>query len=221
MNILQENRFDKHQNDWNGLMGKDVCFIKNLPPYSWKVIFFLFVSESNGGIWAAAEREGQGEKGERRLQMEHAHSGLEHHRGLQAEAEVLLHEPVWEVQSEGSQTMETDATDNQNYHHHCSGWRKNPFDSLVSTNVHRFFSCFIRFLQLVSFGLSNEMMATFKEDNLMTFRHIFLERYRDHRQGNYALYTQTDVYDHIYYIIDRVLQTPQTEPWLLSMNFDA
>ncbi|XP_037537722.1 mucolipin-3-like [Nematolebias whitei] len=58
-------------------------------------------------------------------------------------------------------------------------------------------------VQLVSFGLSNEMMATFKEDNLMTFRHIFLERYRDHRQGNYALYTQTDVYDHIYYIIDR------------------
>ncbi|XP_013884549.1 mucolipin-3 [Austrofundulus limnaeus] len=57
--------------------------------------------------------------------------------------------------------------------------------------------------QLVSFGLSNEMMATFKEDNLMTFRHLFLEGFKDHPQGNFALYTKVEVYDHIYYIIDK------------------
>uniref|UniRef100_A0A672YF47 Mucolipin 3 n=1 Tax=Sphaeramia orbicularis TaxID=375764 RepID=A0A672YF47_9TELE len=59
--------------------------------------------------------------------------------------------------------------------------------------------------QLVSFGLSNEMMVTFKDENLMTFRHLFLKGYKDQRQGNYALYTKTDVYDHIYFIINRYI----------------
>ncbi|XP_016525163.1 mucolipin-3 isoform X2 [Poecilia formosa] len=56
--------------------------------------------------------------------------------------------------------------------------------------------------QLVLFGLSNEMMATFKEDNLMTFEHLFLKGFKDHWQGNYALYTKADLYDHIYHVID-------------------
>ncbi|XP_041659687.1 mucolipin-3-like [Cheilinus undulatus] len=60
-------------------------------------------------------------------------------------------------------------------------------------------------VQLVSFGLSNEMMVTFKEENLMTFRHLFLKGYKDHRLGSYALYTKADVYDHIYYIINRYI----------------
>ncbi|XP_038554048.1 mucolipin-3-like [Micropterus salmoides] len=63
-------------------------------------------------------------------------------------------------------------------------------------------------VQLVSFGLSNEMMVTFKEDNLMTFRHLFLKGYKDHRLGSYALYTKADVYDHIYYIMDRYINLP-------------
>ncbi|KAK5919715.1 hypothetical protein CgunFtcFv8_023586 [Champsocephalus gunnari] len=56
--------------------------------------------------------------------------------------------------------------------------------------------------QLVSFGLSNEMMVTFKDENLMTFKHLFLKGYKDQRLGSYALYTKEDVYDHIYYIIN-------------------
>lgn len=74
-------------------------------------------------------------------------------------------------------------------------------------------------LQLVSFGLSNEMMATFKEDNLMTFRHLFLEGFKDHRQGNFALYTKIEVYDHIYYIIDKVLQIKHTEIFFFFLFF--
>ncbi|XP_074545125.1 mucolipin-3 [Halichoeres trimaculatus] len=60
-------------------------------------------------------------------------------------------------------------------------------------------------VQLVSFGLSNEMMVTFKEQNLMTFRHLFLKGYKDHRPGSYALYTKAEVYDHMYYIINRYI----------------
>ncbi|XP_069548369.1 mucolipin-3-like [Brachyistius frenatus] len=58
-------------------------------------------------------------------------------------------------------------------------------------------------VQLVSFGLSNEMMVTFKDENLMTFRHLFLKGYKDHQPGSFSLYTKADVYDHISYIISR------------------
>ncbi|XP_071777844.2 mucolipin-3-like [Centroberyx gerrardi] len=60
-------------------------------------------------------------------------------------------------------------------------------------------------IQLVSFGLSNEMMVTFKDENLMTFRHLFLRGYKDQKLGRYSLYTKTDVYDHIHYIINRYI----------------
>ncbi|KAK2822562.1 hypothetical protein Q5P01_022627 [Channa striata] len=60
-------------------------------------------------------------------------------------------------------------------------------------------------IQLVSFGLSNEMMVTFKEENLMTFRHLFLKGYKDHQLKSYALYTKKDVTDHIFYIINRYI----------------
>lgn len=57
--------------------------------------------------------------------------------------------------------------------------------------------------QLVSFGLSNEMMVTFKEENIIAFKHFFLKNYQD-RNNNYALYTRHEVHDHILHIIDRV-----------------
>ncbi|XP_068197639.1 mucolipin-3-like [Antennarius striatus] len=62
--------------------------------------------------------------------------------------------------------------------------------------------------QLVSFGLSNEMMVTFKDDNLMIFRHLFLKGYNDHQLGKYALYKKADVNEHIYYIINQYINLP-------------
>ncbi|XP_056598550.1 mucolipin-3 isoform X2 [Triplophysa dalaica] len=59
-------------------------------------------------------------------------------------------------------------------------------------------------VQLISFGLSNEMMVTFKEQNLMAFRHLFLKNYQD-SDPDYAVYTKHDVRDHIQYIIRRYL----------------
>ncbi|MEQ2180164.1 hypothetical protein GOODEAATRI_032843, partial [Goodea atripinnis] len=56
-------------------------------------------------------------------------------------------------------------------------------------------------IQLVSFGLSNQMVVTFKEENLMTFKHLFLKDYADGDMDTYAVYRQADVYDHIEYII--------------------
>ncbi|XP_037131270.1 mucolipin-3 isoform X1 [Syngnathus acus] len=59
--------------------------------------------------------------------------------------------------------------------------------------------------QLVSFGLSNEMMVTFKDDNLMAFRHLFLKGYKDRNLGGHVLHTKTDVFEHIDYIINRYI----------------
>ncbi|KAM8745620.1 mucolipin-3 isoform 2-T2 [Acanthopagrus schlegelii] len=56
-------------------------------------------------------------------------------------------------------------------------------------------------IQLVSFGLSNQMVVTFKEENLMTFKHLFLKGYVDGGMDTYAVYRQADVYGHIDYII--------------------
>ncbi|XP_026201740.1 mucolipin-3 isoform X2 [Anabas testudineus] len=58
-------------------------------------------------------------------------------------------------------------------------------------------------IQLVSFGLSNQMVVTFKEENLMTFKHLFLKNYVDGVKDTYAVYRQDDVYDHIDYIIEQ------------------
>ncbi|KAG7487757.1 hypothetical protein MATL_G00026790 [Megalops atlanticus] len=58
-------------------------------------------------------------------------------------------------------------------------------------------------IQLVSFGLSNQMVVTFKEENLMSFKHLFLKAYSDQSTGDYAVYTQTEVYNHIYFVIQQ------------------
>uniref|UniRef100_A0A8D3EAH9 Mucolipin TRP cation channel 3 n=1 Tax=Scophthalmus maximus TaxID=52904 RepID=A0A8D3EAH9_SCOMX len=58
-------------------------------------------------------------------------------------------------------------------------------------------------IQLVSFGLSNQMVVTFKEENLMTFKHLFLKDYVDGGMDTYAVYRQQDVYGHIDYIIEQ------------------
>lgn len=61
--------------------------------------------------------------------------------------------------------------------------------------------------QLVSFGLSNQMVVKFKEENLMTFKHLFLKDYVDGGMDTYAVYRQADVYDHIDYIIGQVTES--------------
>lgn len=77
-------------------------------------------------------------------------------------------------------------------------------DGAISAR-HPEYVCLTFVSQLVSFGLSNEMMVTFKDDSLRSFRHLFLKGYKDHQQGSYALYTKSAVYDHIYFVIHKVL----------------
>lgn len=61
-----------------------------------------------------------------------------------------------------------------------------------------------RLFQLVVFGLSNQMVVAFKEENTVAFKHLFLKGYMDRMDDTYAVYTQTDVYDQIFFAINQV-----------------
>lgn len=54
------------------------------------------------------------------------------------------------------------------------------------------------------FGLSNQVVVTFKEENTMTFKHLFLKDYDESSGASFAVYTQDDVYKHIFYAVDQV-----------------
>ncbi|PIN97925.1 hypothetical protein AB205_0108080 [Aquarana catesbeiana] len=61
-------------------------------------------------------------------------------------------------------------------------------------------------IQLVLFGLSNQLVVTFKEENTIAFKHLFLKDYKDARVDTYAVYQQEDVYNHIAFTIKRYLE---------------
>ncbi|KAM4722967.1 mucolipin-3 [Rhinophrynus dorsalis] len=61
-------------------------------------------------------------------------------------------------------------------------------------------------IQLVLFGLSNEMVVTFKEENTVAFKHLFLKGYVDGRDDTYAVYRQEEVHSHIIFTIKQYLE---------------
>ncbi|KAM3927357.1 mucolipin-1 [Leptodactylus fuscus] len=63
-------------------------------------------------------------------------------------------------------------------------------------------------VQLILFGLSNQMVVQFKEENTVAFKHLFLKDYTDDSDKTYAVYTQDDVYDYLYYAVDQYVTFP-------------
>ncbi|KAM4747424.1 mucolipin-1 [Rhinophrynus dorsalis] len=63
-------------------------------------------------------------------------------------------------------------------------------------------------LQLILFGLSNQMVVQFKEENTEAFKHLFLKDYTDDSDKLYAVYTQDDVYQSLYYTVSQYLTLP-------------
>ncbi|KFQ24186.1 Mucolipin-1, partial [Merops nubicus] len=62
--------------------------------------------------------------------------------------------------------------------------------------------------QLILFGLSNQMVVTFKEENTVAFKHLFLKDYVDGADDSYAVYTQRDLYDRVFYALEKYLAIP-------------
>ncbi|KAM6124066.1 mucolipin-2 isoform 5-T6 [Pterocles gutturalis] len=62
--------------------------------------------------------------------------------------------------------------------------------------------------QLIFFGLSNQLVVSFKEENTIAFKHLFLKGYSGVDEDDYScsIYTQQDAYDSIFYVINQYSQ---------------
>ncbi|XP_077326148.1 mucolipin-1 [Lithobates pipiens] len=63
-------------------------------------------------------------------------------------------------------------------------------------------------VQLILFGLSNQMVVQFKEENTVAFKHLFLKDYTDDSDKTFAVYTQNDVYEYLNYAVEQYLSLP-------------
>lgn len=65
--------------------------------------------------------------------------------------------------------------------------------------------------QLVLFGLNNQLVVAYKEENTMTLKNLFLKDYRGVDEDDYsvAVYTQQGVYDSLFYMLDQYSQLGQ------------
>ncbi|ELK06300.1 Mucolipin-2 [Pteropus alecto] len=59
--------------------------------------------------------------------------------------------------------------------------------------------------QLICFGLSNQLVVAFKEENTVAFKYLFLKGYSGIDEDNYScsVYTQEDAYESIFYAINQ------------------
>ncbi|XP_016076106.1 PREDICTED: mucolipin-2 [Miniopterus natalensis] len=59
--------------------------------------------------------------------------------------------------------------------------------------------------QLIRFGLSNQLVVAYKEENAVAFKYLFLKGYSGIDEDNYSLsvYTQQDAYESIFYAINQ------------------
>lgn len=60
------------------------------------------------------------------------------------------------------------------------------------------------------------MVVTFKEENTITFKHLFLKDYVDGSDETHAVYTQADVYDHMFYAVDKVRRATASM-WVVNL----
>uniref|UniRef100_A0A7N9CNH9 Mucolipin TRP cation channel 1 n=1 Tax=Macaca fascicularis TaxID=9541 RepID=A0A7N9CNH9_MACFA len=63
-------------------------------------------------------------------------------------------------------------------------------------------------VQLILFGLSNQLAVTFREENTIAFRHLFLLGYSDGADDTFAAYTQEQLYQAIFHAVDQYLALP-------------
>ncbi|XP_029424922.1 mucolipin-1 isoform X1 [Nannospalax galili] len=64
-------------------------------------------------------------------------------------------------------------------------------------------------VQLILFGLSNQLVVTFREENTVAFRHLFLLGYSDGADDTFAAYTREQLYQAIFYAVDQYLILPE------------
>lgn len=65
--------------------------------------------------------------------------------------------------------------------------------------------------QLILFGLNNQLVVSYKEENTMALKNLFLKNYSGVDEDDYsvAVYTQHGVYDSLFYVLDQYSQLGQ------------
>ncbi|KAM7387891.1 hypothetical protein PAMP_024102 [Pampus punctatissimus] len=65
--------------------------------------------------------------------------------------------------------------------------------------------------QLILFGLNNQLVVSYKEENTMTLKNLFLKDYSGVDEDDYsiAVYTRQDFYDSMFYVLDQYSQLDQ------------
>ncbi|XP_072776118.1 mucolipin-1 isoform X11 [Taeniopygia guttata] len=63
-------------------------------------------------------------------------------------------------------------------------------------------------VQLILFGLSNQLVVAFKEDNTVAFKHLFLKGYQDGTDDTQAIYTRGDLLEHLAFVLEKYLAVP-------------
>lgn len=59
--------------------------------------------------------------------------------------------------------------------------------------------------QLILFGLNNQLVVSYKEENTMALKNLFLKNYSGVDEDDYsvAVYTQHAVYESLFYVLDQ------------------
>lgn len=60
--------------------------------------------------------------------------------------------------------------------------------------------------QLIMFGLNNQLVVAYKEENMMALKHLFVRDYSGVDEDDYstAVYTQQDFYQSLSFVLDQV-----------------
>lgn len=76
--------------------------------------------------------------------------------------------------------------------------------------------------QLVLFGLNNQLVVSYKEENTMALKNLFLKGYSGVDEDDYcvAVYTQRDVYDSLFNVLDQYSQLDQLSTGPISYAED-
>ncbi|NXQ10846.1 MCLN3 protein, partial [Peucedramus taeniatus] len=62
--------------------------------------------------------------------------------------------------------------------------------------------------KLILFGLSNQLVVAFKEDNTVAFKHLFLKGYEDGADDTQAVYTRGDLLEHLAFVLEKYQAVP-------------
>uniref|UniRef100_A0A8C7XLT9 Mucolipin TRP cation channel 2 n=1 Tax=Oryzias sinensis TaxID=183150 RepID=A0A8C7XLT9_9TELE len=76
--------------------------------------------------------------------------------------------------------------------------------------------------QLVLFGLNNQLVVSYKEENTMALKNLFIKGYSgvDEDDFSIAVYTQRDVYDSLFYVLDQYSQLGELSVGAISYAED-